>query len=98
MKRALCHADEPQYNDETAVHCCHCPGDMALRMYWVLARPWVGVCVPLSLSLSHSQQFIKYPKIPKISVSKSARLVPGGGGTFYFGELFLFKTQYIYSS
>ena len=51
-----------------------------MRMYWVLARPWVGVCVPLTLSLSHSQQFIKYPKSPKISVSKSARLVPGGGG------------------
>ena len=30
---------------ETAVHGCHCPGDMAVRMRWVLARPWVGVRV-----------------------------------------------------
>ena len=31
---------------ETAVHGCHCPGDMAVRMRKVLARPWVGVeCV-----------------------------------------------------
>ena len=28
---------------ETVVHCCHCPGDMAVRMREVLARPWVGV-------------------------------------------------------
>ena len=34
---------------ETAVHDCHCPGDMAVRMREVLARPWVGVysvCAP----------------------------------------------------
>ena len=37
---------------ETAVHGCHCEGDMAVRMREVLARPWVGVCVPLALSLS----------------------------------------------
>ena len=37
---------------ETAVHGCHCPGDMAVRMREVLARPWVGVFVPLALSLS----------------------------------------------
>ena len=30
---------------ETAVHVCHCPGDMAVRMRKVLARPWVGVQV-----------------------------------------------------
>ena len=30
---------------ETAVHGCHCPGDMAVRMRKVLARPWVGVRV-----------------------------------------------------
>ena len=30
---------------ETAVHGCHCPGDMAVRMRKVLARPWVGVSV-----------------------------------------------------
>ena len=32
--------------DETAVHGCHCPRDMAVRMREVMARPWVGVCVP----------------------------------------------------
>ena len=37
---------------ETAVHGYHCPGDMAVRMREVLARPWVGVCVPLALNLS----------------------------------------------
>ena len=34
---------------ETAVHGCFCPVDMAVRMREVLARPWVGVCVPLAL-------------------------------------------------
>jgi len=34
---------------ETAVHCCHCPGDMAVRMSEVLTRPWAGVHVPLVL-------------------------------------------------
>ena len=37
---------------ETAVHGYHYPGDMAVRMREVLARPWVGVCVPFALSLS----------------------------------------------
>ena len=37
---------------KTAVHGCHCPGDIAVRMCEVLSRPWVGVCVPLALSLS----------------------------------------------
>ena len=37
---------------KTAVHGCHCPGDMAVRMREVLARPWVSECVPLVLSLS----------------------------------------------
>ena len=31
---------------ETAVHGCHCPGCMAVRVCDVLTRPWVGVCVP----------------------------------------------------
>ena len=31
-----CHADESS-EDETAVHGCHCPGDMAVRMRKVLA-------------------------------------------------------------
>ena len=30
---------------ETALHGCHCPDDMAVRMHKVLARPWVGVRV-----------------------------------------------------
>ena len=30
---------------ETAVYGCHCPGDMAVRMRKLLARPWVGVRV-----------------------------------------------------
>ena len=30
---------------ETAVHGCHCPGDMAVRMGKVLAKSWVGVRV-----------------------------------------------------
>ena len=34
---------------ETAVHGCHCPRYMAVRMREVMARPWVGVCVPLAL-------------------------------------------------
>ena len=39
---------------ETAVHGCHCPSDMAVRMREVLSRPWVwvSVCVPLAFSLS----------------------------------------------
>ena len=28
---------------------CHCSRDMAVRMREVMARPWVGVCVPLAL-------------------------------------------------
>ena len=38
---------------ETAVHGCHCPGDMVVRKREVLARPWVGVCMPLALNLSY---------------------------------------------
>ena len=33
-----CHADESS-EDETAVHGCHCPRDMAVRMRKVLAIP-----------------------------------------------------------
>ena len=32
---------------KTAVHGCHCPGDMAVRMREVLARPWVGAKIDL---------------------------------------------------
>ena len=35
---------------ERAVHGCHYPGDMAVRMRKVLARPWVGVRVYVSLA------------------------------------------------
>ena len=33
------------YKAESAVHGCHRPGDMAVRMRKVLAKPWVGVRV-----------------------------------------------------
>ena len=36
---------------ETAVHGFQCLRDMAARMHEVMVRPWVGVCVPLALSL-----------------------------------------------
>ena len=34
---------------ETAVHGSHCPYDMAVDMREVMARPWVGVYLPLAL-------------------------------------------------
>ena len=40
---------------EIAVHGCHFPRDMAVRMREVMARPWVGSCVPLALSLHYFQ-------------------------------------------
>ena len=40
----------PMGETAIAVHGCHCPGDMAVHMREVLARPWVGACVPLALS------------------------------------------------
>ena len=40
---------------KTAVHDCLYPRDRAVRMRQVLARPWVGVCVPLALSLNYFQ-------------------------------------------
>ena len=36
------------------VHGFYRSGDMAVGMREVLARPWVGVCVPVSLRLSIS--------------------------------------------
>ena len=44
----------PIYKSETstAVHGCHYLGDMAVHIREALARRWVGVCVPLALSLS----------------------------------------------
>ena len=44
---------------ETAVHGGHCPRDMAVRMREVMARPWVGVCVPLALSLHYFQGYFR---------------------------------------
>ena len=38
---------------ETAIHGYHVVGDMAVCMCEVLARPWDGVCVPPSLTLSY---------------------------------------------
>ena len=48
---------------ETAVHSCHFPGDMAVRIRKVLARPWVGVQVchlrtDLKLAWKQSSQFL----------------------------------------
>ena len=37
---------------ETAVYGCHFPGNMAVRMREVLARPWVGEYVPPALCSS----------------------------------------------
>ena len=50
LTRRLCHADEPQWGQTS------CPWLPLPRWYGcahveVLARPWVGVCVPLALSL-----------------------------------------------
>ena len=44
---------QPYHPGRTALHGCHCPSDIAVRVREVLARPWVGVCVPLALSLSY---------------------------------------------
>ena len=38
---------------ETDVCGCHCQRDMAVCTSEVMARPWVGVCVPLALSLHY---------------------------------------------
>ena len=43
---------------ETAVHGCHYRGGMAVHMREVLARPWVGVCVPLALNLSYRGMYM----------------------------------------
>ena len=38
---------------ETAVYGCHCPGNTAVRMRKVLARPWVGFQVCHLLKSAH---------------------------------------------
>ena len=45
---------------ETAVQGLHCPVDMAVCMRKVLARPWVGVCVPLALRLRYYYYYYYY--------------------------------------
>ena len=40
---------------ETAACDCDCPPHMAVCVREILARPWVGVCVPLSLRLRYNQ-------------------------------------------
>ena len=40
---------QQKHRAETAVHDCHCPGEMAVPMGKVLARPRVGVRVCHSL-------------------------------------------------
>ena len=47
--RRLCHMLMSPSQSETAVHGCHCPREMAVRMREVIGSPWVGVCVPLVL-------------------------------------------------
>ena len=39
----------PNSLKKTGVHGCQSPRDTAVRMREVMARPWVGVCVPLAL-------------------------------------------------
>ena len=54
----------PNKEAETAVHGCHCPGNMAVRMVKALARPWVGVKVCRSSWLAfiflHILRFVFY--------------------------------------
>lgn len=45
--------DLSQNESETAVYGCHWPRDIVVRMREALARPSVGMCVPLALSLSY---------------------------------------------
>ena len=57
--------------DETAGHGCYCPGDMTVRMREVLARPWVGECVPLTLSLSLSIWRLKSGHVARVQFQKA---------------------------
>ena len=45
----------PVRAQQLSMHCCHYPRYMGVRMREVQARPWVGVCVPLALSLHYFQ-------------------------------------------
>ena len=67
---------------ETAVHGCHCPGDMAVRMRKVLARPWVcvRVCHLLSVLLhkftSHTDRQLRLIHLPSACRGRTAVRFP----------------------
>ena len=48
---------------QTAVHGCHCPDNVAVRVCKALARPWVGVPVEsLAFIVVQSVNFLFYKK------------------------------------
>ena len=47
---------------------CHSPDGMALRMREVLARPWVGICVTLVVSLGDGEGKMSSPSASGLSV------------------------------
>ena len=47
----------PTHAKQLAVHGCHCPGDAAVRMHEVLARPWIGVPLCFKFVLIHCTMF-----------------------------------------
>lgn len=51
LSPGLCHAEVSPNKGETAVHGCPYPLGMVMRIPDVLAGLWVGVYVPLALSL-----------------------------------------------
>ena len=59
----------PNKSGETAGHGCHYPGDMAVRMFEVLVRPWVGVLMSLALSLSYAW-FMEGPRSERLPLWK----------------------------
>ena len=54
------------------------PDDMAVRIREVLARPWIGVCVPLALSLSSS----KNKSISRIKKKRSLWFIRNKAGKY----------------
>ena len=58
---------------ETAVHGCHCPGDMAARMRKVLVRPWIGVRVCHLLLLLFRVSVAKRPFSLGVAHCRNAR-------------------------
>ena len=70
---------------ETAVHGCHCPDVMAVRMRKALTRPWVGVRVCHLLLLSFYENSItfadrKYEELSNQSLNIPPREYPGSPG------------------